>query len=110
MPSAEDLKGAAMALARIQDVYDLPPDTILNGGKYQGTENSHVFEASDTFAIGKESFKLFDWKNAKLWMMKTLTYLEDNTSQQKPNKTDVLDYLAWAHYMVTNRSMIYLRE
>lgn len=76
LPNKEDLNGASLALARLQDVYDLKTSDLARG-ELNGVKEAAEFTASDCFELGKELFEIQDSYHSFLWMREALYRIND---------------------------------
>jgi len=102
-PSYEDLAGAANALLRLQDTYDLSTDKLASGD-VQGASDSLVMTASDCFELGRLAYLENDFYHTILWMRQALTRLEEDSDSEDFHRAYVLDYLAYALFMIRRTS------
>lgn len=101
-PSDEDLNGAAAALIRLQDTYNLDTASIargeLNGVKYSSQMSSH-----DCFEMGRQSYLNSDYYHTSLWMNEAMARLNNNTNETTSiPKADILEYLAFSVFKQGN--------
>ncbi|XP_068233923.1 prolyl 4-hydroxylase subunit alpha-1-like [Palaemon carinicauda] len=66
IPSDNDLRGAALALARLQEVYRLPIHQMVSG-KIDNVQTSARLNAFDCVRIANESFYESRYANSYLW-------------------------------------------
>jgi prolyl 4-hydroxylase len=102
-PNDEDLNGAAVALMRLQDTYNL--DTAkLAMGELNGVQYSTAMTSSDCFELGRQSYLNSDYYHTLLWMqeaLKRLTAELNNRSSEVVTTTtraDILEYLAFSTF------------
>lgn len=122
-PSEEDLQGAAQAITRIQDTYDLETGNmsrgILNGIQYRYRTHTHTdtpksivfpptpvipppnstqMTISDCFEVGRQAYNDGDYYHTILWMQETLSRLdvEPNESVVFFTRKTVLSYLLYS--------------
>ncbi|XP_050391712.1 prolyl 4-hydroxylase subunit alpha-2 isoform X1 [Patella vulgata] len=99
LPTYEDLSGAAAALLRLQDTYQLDTAKIASGelGKTKCAELS----ANDCYEIGRLSYNDEDFYHTTLWMQEAIERIQADINSTL-SKSTVLDYLAFALYRQGN--------
>ncbi|XP_063291398.1 prolyl 4-hydroxylase subunit alpha-1 isoform X3 [Pelobates fuscus] len=95
-PNDEDQTGAAKALLRLQDTYNLTPDTF-SSGNLPGVKQKASLTAEDCFDLGKVAYTDADYYHTELWMEQALKQLDDG-EESSIDKVLVLDYLSYAVY------------
>ncbi|KAH8363391.1 hypothetical protein KR084_009467 [Drosophila pseudotakahashii] len=102
-PSDEDLNGAAVALLRLQDTYQLDTSSVARG-KLNGIQYSTEMSSDDCFELGRQSYVNHDYYHTVLWMNEAMArMLEEPTNHtQSFTKADVLEYLAFSTYKEGN--------
>ncbi|XP_065089085.1 prolyl 4-hydroxylase subunit alpha-1-like [Ochlerotatus camptorhynchus] len=96
LPTEEDLTGAAQALARLQDTYNL--DTaVVASGIHAGSEMSF----DDCFELGKQLHATGDQHRSVLWLREALNRSEQGT-MGVAKKAEALEYLAFYTYLLGN--------
>ncbi|XP_061563688.1 prolyl 4-hydroxylase subunit alpha-1-like [Cololabis saira] len=78
-PSDEDQAGAARALLRLQDTYQLDTSTISSGrlpGSSPEAWMRSVLTVEDCFDLGKVAYAEADYRHTQLWMAQALQQLE----------------------------------
>uniref|UniRef100_UPI00398EDAF7 prolyl 4-hydroxylase subunit alpha-1b isoform X1 n=2 Tax=Pristiophorus japonicus TaxID=55135 RepID=UPI00398EDAF7 len=95
-PSDEDQTGAAKALIRLQDTYNLDADTISQGN-LPGVTYKTSLSAEDCFELGKIAYSDTDYYHTELWMEQALRQL-DTGEISTIDKITVLDYLSYSVY------------
>ncbi|KAM4636230.1 prolyl 4-hydroxylase subunit alpha-1 isoform 4-T4 [Discoglossus pictus] len=95
-PNDEDQTGAAKALIRLQDTYNLDTDT-LSRGNLPGVKHKCTLTAEDCFELGKIVYSEADYYHTELWMEQALRQLDDG-EKSTIDKVVVLDYLSYAVY------------
>ncbi|KAG8435162.1 hypothetical protein GDO86_013201 [Hymenochirus boettgeri] len=95
-PNDEDQTGAAKALIRLQDTYNLDTDT-LSKGNLPGVKHKSSLTAEDCFELGKIAYTEADYYHTELWMEQALQQL-DSGEESTIDKVLVLDYLSYAVY------------
>eukprot|EP00794_Sanderia_malayensis_P017572 gene17572-19324_t len=102
-PSEDDVRGAQVALLRLQQTYNLSPATFSDGLAPNASTASQM-NAEDAFAIGKVAYNNEDFVEAEMWMTESVRLLnigrraDNKTTPDESFKFEVLDYLAWAEY------------
>uniref|UniRef100_A0A0N5C9F1 procollagen-proline 4-dioxygenase n=1 Tax=Strongyloides papillosus TaxID=174720 RepID=A0A0N5C9F1_STREA len=99
-PDDEDLTGAALALLRLQDTYNLSTSELADG-IIQGQNIKKKFSAHDCFEIGKAAYNDQDYYHVINWMQEALIRLENETPRTV-EFTEILEYLAFALYKQGN--------
>uniref|UniRef100_A0A8C5VI75 Prolyl 4-hydroxylase subunit alpha-1 n=1 Tax=Microcebus murinus TaxID=30608 RepID=A0A8C5VI75_MICMU len=95
-PNDEDQVGAAKALLRLQDTYNLDTDTISKGN-LPGVKHKSFLTAEDCFELGKVAYTEADYYHTELWMEQALRQLDEG-EVSTIDKVSVLDYLSYAVY------------
>lgn len=99
-PSDEDLKGAAVALIRLQDTYKLDTHALADG-KLLGTKYSRQLTAGDCWELGRQSYNNEDHYHTVLWMGEALNKFEEETNKTV-SREEILEYLAFSTYVQGN--------
>lgn len=99
-PSEEDLNGAAIALTRLQDTYNINP-TDMAHGKLNGVSYGPVLSGHDCFELGRQHYNSADYDNAIIWMKEALKRLDDEDIKSI-DRADILEYIGFAHYTLGN--------
>uniref|UniRef100_A0A671M8D9 procollagen-proline 4-dioxygenase n=1 Tax=Sinocyclocheilus anshuiensis TaxID=1608454 RepID=A0A671M8D9_9TELE len=95
-PTDEDQTGAAKALLRLQDTYQLSAYTISNGD-LPGVVHKSRMTVADCFELGKIAYSEADYYHTELWMAQALTQLDEG-EESIIDKVSVMDYLNYAIY------------
>ncbi|XP_059374734.1 prolyl 4-hydroxylase subunit alpha-1-like isoform X1 [Carassius carassius] len=95
-PTDEDQTGAAKALLRLQDTYQLSANTISNGD-LPGVVHKSRMTVADCFELGKIAYSEADYYHTELWMAQALTQLDEG-EESTIDKVTVMDYLSYAIY------------
>ncbi|XP_026141426.1 prolyl 4-hydroxylase subunit alpha-1-like isoform X1 [Carassius auratus] len=95
-PTEEDQTGAAKALLRLQDTYQLSANTISNGD-LPGVVHKSRMTVADCFELGKIAYSEADYYHTELWMAQALTQLDEG-EESTIDKVTVMDYLNYAIY------------
>ncbi|KAH8381795.1 hypothetical protein KR009_000228 [Drosophila setifemur] len=98
-PSEEDLNGAAVALLRLQDTYQLDTSSVARG-KLNGIQYSTAMSSDDCFELGRQSYVNHDYHHTVLWMNEAMSRMleEPSNHTQSFTKADILEYLAFSTY------------
>ncbi|XP_046656304.1 prolyl 4-hydroxylase subunit alpha-1-like isoform X1 [Daphnia pulicaria] len=99
-PSDEDLTGAAVALMRLQDTYELDTHALAEG-KLLGKKYSRQLTAGDCWELGRQSYNNGDHYHTVLWMGEALNKLEEE-SNKTATRQEILEYLAFSTYKQGN--------
>ncbi|XP_076833627.1 prolyl 4-hydroxylase subunit alpha-1b isoform X2 [Brachyhypopomus gauderio] len=95
-PTDEDQNGAAKALLRLQDTYQLSANDI-SVGDLPGVVYKSRMTVEDCFELGKIAYVEVDYYHTELWMTQALRQLDDG--EDSPiDKVTVMDYLSYAIY------------
>lgn len=93
-PSEEDLVGAANALIRLQDTYNLETSSLAKG-ELNGVQYSTEMSSDDCFEIGRQMYNNRDYHHTVLWMTEAINRL--NNDSRLP-RSDLLEYLAFSTF------------
>ncbi|KAF2367394.1 Prolyl 4-hydroxylase alpha-subunit N-terminal [Trinorchestia longiramus] len=74
LPQEEDVNGAALALVKLQDIYDLPFDDLLQG-RILDAPQAPQLTASDCLRLGQQSFTNLEFELGERWTHKGLELL-----------------------------------
>ncbi|KAG8008538.1 Prolyl 4-hydroxylase subunit alpha-2 [Nibea albiflora] len=97
-PDEEDETGAAKALMRLQDTYQLDSEAFSKG-KLPGVHSSALLTVDDCFDMGKTAYNEADYYHAVLWMQQSLKQL-DAGEEAVVSKAEILDYLSYSVYQM----------
>ncbi|XP_060646476.1 prolyl 4-hydroxylase subunit alpha-1 [Drosophila nasuta] len=102
-PSDEDLNGAAVALLRLQDTYQLDTSSVARG-KLNGIQYSTAMSSDDCFELGRQSYVNRDYYHTVLWMNEAMARMleEPHNQTQSFTRADLLEYLAFSTYKQGN--------
>ncbi|XP_045113671.1 prolyl 4-hydroxylase subunit alpha-1-like isoform X2 [Portunus trituberculatus] len=100
-PDEEDLNGAATALMRLQDTYNLDTAQLARGQILGKKQAYRELTAADCFELGRQSYNSGDHYHTTLWMTESLTRLESENNKTLEH-ADILEYLAFSTYMQGN--------
>ncbi|XP_069096497.1 prolyl 4-hydroxylase subunit alpha-1 isoform X1 [Pleurodeles waltl] len=95
-PNDEDQTGAAKALLRLQDTYNLDTDTISKGN-LPGVKHKSFLTVEDCFELGKIAYSEADYYHTELWMEQALRQLDEGEASTI-DAVSILDYLSYAVY------------
>lgn len=101
-PTAEDLNGAAVALIRLQDTYNLETASLARG-ELNGVQYSSEMTVEECFELGRQMYMNRDFHHSIMWMreaMERLTRPQNKTGTTK--REDILEYLAFSMYKEGN--------
>ncbi|KAM9782282.1 prolyl 4-hydroxylase subunit alpha-2 isoform 2-T2 [Syngnathus typhle] len=97
-PDAEDEKGAAKALMRLQDTYQLDSEDFSKG-RLPGMHSSALLTVDDCFDMGRTAYNEGDYYHAVLWAQQALKQL-DAGEDAVVSKSSILDYLSYSVYQM----------
>ncbi|XP_049447683.1 prolyl 4-hydroxylase subunit alpha-2 isoform X3 [Epinephelus fuscoguttatus] len=97
-PDEEDQTGAARALMRLQDTYQLDSEAFSKG-KLPGIHSNAILTVDDCFDMGKTAYNDADYYHAVLWLQQALKQL-DGGEETEVSKADILDYLSYSVYQM----------
>lgn len=97
-PTEEDLSGAAAALLRLQDTYNLDTTSVARG-ELNGVQYTSQLTASDCFELGRQSYNTQDFYHTALWMGEALRRHELDRNKTTTAKWEILEYLAYSKFM-----------
>ncbi|XP_050664918.1 prolyl 4-hydroxylase subunit alpha-1-like isoform X1 [Leptidea sinapis] len=98
-PTLEDLEGAAIALTRLQQTYDLEVDELAEG-KLNGVTYSTPMSAGDCYELGKALYTEQDYRNALAWMTVALRKFKLEKIRYHFTEEDILEYIGFANYLL----------
>ncbi|ROT65686.1 Prolyl 4-hydroxylase subunit alpha-2 [Penaeus vannamei] len=90
VPEEADLNGAAWALVRLQDTYNLSVNDLVEG-EILGTKAVKELSVDDCFRLGQQSFNNLEFKLSKAWYEKGIEMLRasrpiDRQTQKRIDK------------------------
>ncbi|XP_043958188.1 prolyl 4-hydroxylase subunit alpha-1-like isoform X3 [Gambusia affinis] len=100
-PNDDDQTGAAKALMRLQDTYELDTETISSGrlpGSTSLATASSVMTVEDCYDLGKVAYSDADYYHTELWMAQALKQLEQGEESSVVDAVAILDYLSYSVY------------
>ena len=98
-PTDADFSGAVLALARLQDTYQISPYNLTQP-ELGGRQSVHL-TAKDCFDIGRVSYLTEDWWYTKEWMLEVIRKV-DQGDDQDVSLVEVYDHLSFAEYSLGN--------
>lgn len=100
-PNDDDQIGAAKALMRLLDTYQLDTNTISTG-QLPGTSSvaSHrsTLTVDDCYDLGKVAYSEADYYHTELWMVQALKQLDEGEASDTVDAAAILDYLSYSVY------------
>ncbi|XP_013176705.1 PREDICTED: prolyl 4-hydroxylase subunit alpha-1-like [Papilio xuthus] len=106
-PTDEDLTGAAQALTRLQNTYQLDIKELaqgrLNGIIYSGVSQPAVstpLTASDCYELGRILYNVKDYKNSLRWMEESLVKYKEENEDYNFTEVDILEYISYLFYLL----------
>jgi len=100
-PSDEDLRGAAAALMRLQDTYQLDTHELAKG-RLLGKQYSRELTAGDCCELGRQSYNKDDHYHTVLWMAEALAKSDEETTFKTVSREEILDYLSFSTFQQGN--------
>lgn len=93
------MNGAAIALLKLQDTYQLSTNDIAKG-IVNNKQFNYEFSTDEYFLMGNQSFHYDLHNNSILWFGETLKRMENDTQSEKGNmiKYDMLGSMALSYY------------
>uniref|UniRef100_A0A669EFR0 procollagen-proline 4-dioxygenase n=1 Tax=Oreochromis niloticus TaxID=8128 RepID=A0A669EFR0_ORENI len=92
-PNDDDQTGAAKALMRLQDTYQLDTNAISTG-ELPGL----TLTVDDCYDLGKVAYSEADYYHTELWMAQALRQLDQGEPSRAVDAVTVLDYLSYSVY------------
>ncbi|XP_071037878.1 prolyl 4-hydroxylase subunit alpha-2-like [Parasteatoda tepidariorum] len=105
-PDENDLSGAAKALLRVQQTYNLKTAELADG-EIHGAPSGLRLTADDCFEIGRQAFHSGFYENAISWLENAKKKFEDSNGEVI-NSTEVSRYLMWSTYAKGRFSLLQL--
>ncbi|XP_038125634.1 prolyl 4-hydroxylase subunit alpha-1-like [Cyprinodon tularosa] len=98
-PGDDDQTGAAKALMRLQDTYQLETEAI-SSGRLLGSEAllSSRLTVEDCFDLGRVAYAEVDYYHTELWMAQALKQLDRGERSGTVDAVAILDYLSYSVY------------
>ncbi|XP_073993676.1 prolyl 4-hydroxylase subunit alpha-1 isoform X2 [Rhodnius prolixus] len=100
-PTDEDLTGAAIALIRLQDTYNMDTASVAKG-ELMGVQYTTQLSANDCFELGRQSYYNQDFYHTVLWMTEALARHDRESNRTDTARWEILEYLAYSTYMQGN--------
>jgi len=99
-PTDEDLSGAAVALMRLQDTYELDTHALAKG-ELLGKKYARQLTAGDCYELGRQSYNSGDHYHTVLWMAEAMN---NYYGEKKPTISlpEILDYLSFSTFKQGN--------
>ncbi|XP_023274706.1 prolyl 4-hydroxylase subunit alpha-1-like isoform X2 [Seriola lalandi dorsalis] len=100
-PNDDDQTGAAKALMRLQDTYQLDTNTISTGelpGSSSATSHQTALTVDDCYDLGKVAYSEADYYHTELWMVQALRQLDQGETSSTVDAVTILDYLSYSVY------------
>ncbi|XP_067051732.1 prolyl 4-hydroxylase subunit alpha-1-like isoform X1 [Acropora muricata] len=99
-PTSKDYTGSISALLRIQNVYNLTARAMANGQLHDGNSSGGL-GPDECYDLGVVSHDLENYEDVIDWMKEALMRMSPPYEYSGAlEKSDVLEYLAWAEYQV----------
>ncbi|XP_042564455.1 prolyl 4-hydroxylase subunit alpha-2-like [Clupea harengus] len=76
LPTDRDVDGIALGLIRLQDTYQLPPQSILGRDRHPGLVGTGSLDPNETFHIAMVAYKNHKYPLYLSWMSETLRQLD----------------------------------
>ncbi|KAI3365144.1 hypothetical protein L3Q82_010119, partial [Scortum barcoo] len=99
-PNNDDQNGAAKALMRLLDTYQLDTNTISTGelpGSSSDPSRRSTLTVDDCYDLGKVAYSEADYYHTGLWMVQALKQLDQGETSTVDAAT-ILDYLSYSVY------------
>nr|XP_020515530.2 prolyl 4-hydroxylase subunit alpha-1-like isoform X1 [Labrus bergylta] len=100
-PNDDDQNGAAEALMRLLDTYQLDTETISTGrlpGSSPDSSVHSVLTVDDCFDLGKVAYAKADYYQSELWMVQALKQMDEGETAKTADAVTILDYLSYSVY------------
>ncbi|KAM6897554.1 prolyl 4-hydroxylase subunit alpha-1-like [Xenentodon cancila] len=100
-PTDDDQMGAARALIRLQDTYQLDTSTISSGllpGSSSDASMRSVLTVDDCVDLGRVAYSEADYYHTELWMAQALQQVEQGEVSVAVDGVTILDYLSYSVY------------
>uniref|UniRef100_A0A668SXZ8 procollagen-proline 4-dioxygenase n=1 Tax=Oreochromis aureus TaxID=47969 RepID=A0A668SXZ8_OREAU len=100
-PNDDDQTGAAKALMRLQDTYQLDTNAISTGELPGSSSTSSAWSTltvDDCYDLGKVAYSEADYYHTELWMAQALRQLDQGEPSRAVDAATVLDYLSYSVY------------
>ncbi|GLD57807.1 prolyl 4-hydroxylase subunit alpha-1-like isoform X2 [Lates japonicus] len=100
-PNDDDQTGAAKALMRLQDTYQLDTNIISTGelpGSSLAASHQSALTVDDCYDLGKVAYSEADYYHTELWMVQALKQLDEGEMSSTVDAITILDYLSYSVY------------
>ncbi|XP_061665382.1 prolyl 4-hydroxylase subunit alpha-1-like [Syngnathoides biaculeatus] len=97
-PDNGDLTGAAQALLRLQDTYELDTDTLAKGELPGNSRLCSGLTVDDCYDLGMVAYKGNDFYHTELWTSQALRQLEEGETPATADAVTLLDYHSYSLY------------
>ncbi|XP_037610477.1 prolyl 4-hydroxylase subunit alpha-1a [Sebastes umbrosus] len=97
-PNDDDQTGAAKALMRLLDTYQLDTNTISTGQLPGSSSVSSALTVDDCYDLGKVAYSEADYYHTELWMVQALKQLDAGETSSTVDAVTILDYLSYSVY------------
>lgn len=98
-PNDDDQHGAAKALTRLLDTYQLDTNTMSTGQLLPGSPSAASrLTADDCYDLGKVAYSEADYYHTELWMVQALRQLDQGEAGAAVDAVAILDYLSYSVY------------
>ncbi|XP_077405917.1 prolyl 4-hydroxylase subunit alpha-1-like [Vanacampus margaritifer] len=98
LPNEGDQMGAAEALLRLQDTYELDTDTLAKGQLPGTCGLGSGLTVDDCFDVGLAAYRNKDYHIVELWMSQALRQMEEGQMPAKVDAVTILDYQSYSLY------------
>ncbi|XP_077481935.1 prolyl 4-hydroxylase subunit alpha-1-like [Stigmatopora argus] len=97
-PNEHDQTGAAEALLRLQDTYELDTDTLAKGELPGSSQLRTNLTVDDCYDLAIVAYMTEDFYHTVLWMSQAFRQLERGEPPQLVTPVKILDYLSYSFY------------
>ncbi|KAM6898281.1 prolyl 4-hydroxylase subunit alpha-1-like [Lycodopsis pacificus] len=97
-PNDDDQTGAAKALTRLLDTYQLDTNTMSSGALPGSSSHRSALTVDDCYDLGKVAYSEADYYHTELWMLQALRQLDEGETSGSVDAVTVLDYLSYSVY------------
>ena len=98
-PDKQDLQGCALAILRIQDVYNISAERIASG-KLSHKTLSPEMDAAHCLELGFMRHQWEQYEEAYGWLIEAWKRMNPQDNSSGITTKDILQYLIWAEYKV----------
>ena len=99
-PQYEDLVGAVEGLFRLQEIYHIPAQDIVDGSLSKNYPNA-TMKTEDCFQVGLIAYHDKDYERAKEWMLEGLRKYQPTVYSGFLSRKILLEFIAWCEYEVS---------